>query len=618
MAFNFGAFASGAAKGYLTSKELEAREKEFALREEAAAREKAEYERKLKVDQLLAEASAPEAVADTGQTMTNVAGALPIAPQGGEYDTAEYRQAFTDALSKMTPAQQQATLRQYASALPQGVGGEAAIPSTGYAVPSKPAVSAIDLGKAVTYKGPDGQTYVTDKTRARTQEEVGNRFVELAGQSGSSLAMEKAMDFQAKQAQAAASKQALEAGGYTIKGLKRTEERAQAEDDLFAFSGNAYRLLQEQGPEAAAQALKEEYNTGKLHKDGQTADIVKNADGTSALVITDDKTKKVIASHPVNNESVDKAIEYMTFQRWSQMPQNYKEALNQKREDRKVKIEEGRLGLEGERVEIARKNLDYEVSRLGMEASKLSLMWEQFNLEVKNNPKKLEEIDAKIRNYNADAKYRNAMATAAKEKTGSWSVIGTDTDGAPISYNKNDGSTARPDGKPIKDVEFFKKITGEKAAKEPISNKDVLDFVEKNGDALSGIKDRNTGKELRVRDVPLSQQRQLAEDFFQKGTGSGGLPLPGEMKKPGEVSKTSALPVPTKSTDKPVYGNISTDLQQQTVNRLQALEVSLSQAQKEAQAAAASGDRARIIQAGSKLNEIEAQRNELARSPLLR
>jgi len=565
MGFNFGAFAGGVAKGglqtYSTLSEIEAKEKELALREEAAARERAEYERKLAVDQILKKAYAPEAAVGTGQTMSDVTSALPIAPKGGQYDTPEYREAFNSALSKMTPEQQQSTLRQYASAMPQGVGGEEAIPSTGYAVPSKPAVSAIDLGKAVTYKGENGETYVTDQARTRTQEEVANRFLELAGKSGSSLAMEKAMDFQAKQAQAAASKQSLEAGEYTLKGLKRTEERNKAEDELFAFSRNATALLQEKGPEAAAEALLKEYNTGPAHKDGQTASIVKNADGTSTLVITNDKTGKPVRTDPINYQSIDSAIEFMTFQRWSQMPQNYKEALGQKREDRKVKIEEGRLGLEGERVDIARKQLDYEASRLGMDASKLGLEWEKFNLEVKNNPKKMEEIDAKIRNYNADANYRNAAAKAAKEKTGSWSVIGTDTDGAPISYNKNDGTTARPDGKPIKDVEFFKKITGEKAvvAKEPVTNKDVLEFVEKNGDSFSGIKDKNTGKELRVREVPLSQQRQLAEDFYQKGTGSGGLPLPGEMKKPdaalpASANKTNAPPpkkqaIPLGSTD---------------------------------------------------------------------
>jgi hypothetical protein len=483
---------------------------------------------------------------------------------------------------------------------------------------STPARSAIDLGKAVTYKGEDGQTYVTDQARTRSQEEVGNRFVELAGKSGSSLAMEKAMDFQAKQAQAAASKQVLEAGEYTIKGLKRTEERAKAEDELSTWMSNTNTLLQDQGPKAAAESLVKEYNSGKAHKDGQTAQIVENSDGTSAVVIKNDKTGKIVETHPVDNASIDKAIQAMAFQKWAALPGNFQKALTERRENKKVDIEESRLGLEGERVNIARKQLDHEASRLGMEAGKLGLEWEKFNLEVKNNPKKMAEIDAKINSYNADATYRRAAAKAVGEKTGNWAVIGTDKDGAPISYNKNDGSAARADGKPIQDIDFFKKITGEKALKEPITNKDVLDFVEKNGDAPSGIKDKNTGKELRVREVPLSQQRQLAEDFYQKGAGSGGLPLPGEMKKPGEATNTSALPVTAKPTAKPVYGNISPELQQQTAAKLQALDISLSEAEREAQNAAASGNTALIIQAGNKLNALRANRDELSRSPMLR
>ena len=215
MGFNLGRFATGLAQGglqtYQTLSEIEQRKKELALREETAARERTEYERKLAVDKLLAEASSPEAMAGTGQSMSSVAGALPIAPKGGDYDNPQYRQAFTNALSKMTPEQQQSTLRQYGSAMPEGVGGAPA-QQGGMAGVSTPARSAIDLGKATTYRGDDGQIYVTDKTRTRTQDEIGERFMELAGKSGSSLAMEKAMDYKSKQTQIDASKQALKVG----------------------------------------------------------------------------------------------------------------------------------------------------------------------------------------------------------------------------------------------------------------------------------------------------------------------------------------------------------------------------------------------------------------------
>ena len=546
MAFKLGRFAAGLAQGglqtYQTLSEIEQRKKELALREEAAAREKTELERRLAVDELLAKASAPEATVGTGQSMSSVAGALPIAPKGGDYDNPQYRQAFTDALSKMTPEQQQSTLRQYASAMPQGVGGAPA-QQGGMRGVSAPARSAIDLGKATTYRGDDGQIYVTDKTRTRSQDEVGERFMELAGKSGSSLAMEKAMDYKAKQTQIATSEQALEVGGLNIKGLKRAEKRAKAEDDLFEFSGNAYKILQEQGPDAAAQVLKKEYNTGQFYQDGRTADIVNNDDGTSALVVTDDKTGKVVRSHPINDESIDKAIEYMTFKRWSQMPQNYKDALGQKREDRRVKIEEGRLGLEGERVEIARKQLGFEASRLGIDAGKLGLEWEKFNLEVKNNPKKLAEIDAKIRNYNADANYRNAAAKAAGEKTGNWAVIGTDTDGAPISYNKNDGSTARPDGKIIQDVEFFKKITGERAPKD---SKLIENLSKAYGEEIQAVRSPEEIESVK------KKYSDLGLDTGYVDPTKGNLPKSGEDLNPDAVEK-KAIDVPENKADLTKY-----------------------------------------------------------------
>jgi hypothetical protein len=227
MAFNLGRFAAGLAQGgiqtYMSLSEIEQKQKELALREEAAAREKTEFERKLAVDKILAEASAPEATVGTGQSMSSVAGALPIAPKGGQYDNPEYRQAFTSALSKMTPEQQQSTLRQYGSVMPEGVGGAPA-QQGGMAGVSTPARSAIDLGKATTYKGDDGQIYVTDKTRTRSQDEISERFMELAGKSGSSLAMEKAMDYEAKRTQALASKQALRVGEQSLEVGKQNLE----------------------------------------------------------------------------------------------------------------------------------------------------------------------------------------------------------------------------------------------------------------------------------------------------------------------------------------------------------------------------------------------------------
>lgn len=595
-----GSFAGGVARGMSAYQEQALREKELALREQAAAREEEKYQRERESQELLKKAYTPT---EGGVSTQEITGALPIGQRAGETGTTpEYRQKFQDVFSKLTPDQQAAVLKGYGSS--DTPGGKAA------AAAENPLLQAAQLGTTTVRKDTEGKTYAVQPL---SNDKAVDRYSQLAGAAGNTTAMKEAIDLKSKQQQ-------IESGEYTIKGLKRTEERNKAEDELAAWHTKTTAELQEKGPQAAAEILVKEYNTGKAHKDGQTAEIVNNSDGTSAIVLKNDKTGKIVETQPVNNASIDKAIQAMAFQKWSALPQNFEKGLNQRREDKKLDIEQSRLGLEGDRVKIAQAQLGYEASRLGMEAGKLGLEWEKFNLEVKNNPKKMAEIDAKIKNYNADANYRNAAAKAAGEKTGNWAVIGTDKDGAAISYNKNDGSAARADGKPIQDIDFFKKVTGEKAVKEAVSNKDVLDFVEKNGDAPSGVKDKNTGKELRVRELPLSEQRQAAEDFYQKGSGSGGMPSPDPkvMKKPGEAPSVSAIPVTAKPAAKPVYGNISPELQQQTAARLQALDISLSEAEKEAQAAAASGNTALIIQAGNKLNQVRTNRDELARSPLLR
>jgi len=506
MAFNLGAFASGAAKGYLSSKELEEREKDREMRQQAldiqkaqAAREEERYQQEREARELLKNAYTP----DTGGVSTqDITGALPIGQRAGETETTpEYRQAFQSAFGNLTPQQQAAVLQGYGSANTPGGQAAAAIPE----------LKAAQLGTTTVRKGEDGQTYAAQPLGER---EALVRYRQMAGASGNTAAMEKANQLYSQSLQ--------------TKQLERGEKRADKEDKFYDWLGNSQEMLLTKGPQATADVLAKEYNTGPDHKDGFTAKVIKNEDGSSVFTITNDKTGEVKSAYPVDDKNVGEAIKFMAFQKWSSLPGNFEKSLAETRENTK-------LGFEGRKVDI-------EASRLGMDAGKLGLEWEKFNLEVKNNPKKLAEMDAKIKNYNADANYRNALAKAAGEKTGNWAVIGTDKDGAPISYNKNDGSAARPDGKQIQDVEFFKKITGEKAAKEPITNKDVLDFVEKNGDAPSGIKDKNTGKELRVRELPLSQQRQAAEDFYQKGTGSGALPMPvvGEMKKPGEVPNAPA------------------------------------------------------------------------------
>lgn len=77
-----------------------------------------------------------------------------------------------------------------------------------------------------------------------------------------------------------------------------------------------------------------------------------------------------------------------------------------------------------------------------------------------------------------------------------------------------------------------------------VSNKDVLDFVEKNGDMASDVMDPKTGKPIPVRSLPLGEQRRIAVEFYT-GRATGGMPdLPkGGLKRPESAAAkpTSAL-----------------------------------------------------------------------------
>ena len=625
MGLNIGAlgnFAGGVAKGIsayqeqaLREKEQALREKEQALREQTASREEEKYQKEREAQQLLKDAYTP---AEGGVSTEDITAALPIGQRASETETTpEYRQAFQNTFSKLTPEQQAAVLKGYGSSATPG----------GQAAAKDPLLQAAQLGTTTVRKDANGQTYAVQPL---SSDKAVDRYSQLAGAAGNPIAMKEAIDLKAKQQQ-------LELGGYTLKGAQRTEARQKAEDELADWHTKTTTTLQEKGPQAAAEDLVKEYNTGKAHKDGQTAEIVKNSDGTSAVILKNDKTGEVVETHPIDNESLGKAIQAMAFQKWSALPQNFAAGLVERRENKKVGFEEKRVGFEekrvaqddrkidalfkqvgfeGERLELAKKQVEFEASKLGIDAGKLGLEWAKFNEEVKNNPKKMAEIDAKIKNYNADANYRNAAAKSMGEKTGNWQVIGVDKDGEPISYNKNDGKAARADGKPIQDVEIFKKITGEKAAKEPISNADMLKFLEQMGDAPSGIKDKNTGKDLRIRDLPLDQQKQSAEEFFQKGSGHSTLPAPNpaNMVKPG-ADKTTASALPVDS--RPRGQNVAPELQNQSSHKLYAAEIFLQEAQKEADAAVASGNQQAIITAGNKLNAARAARDAAASSPLL-
>lgn len=597
---------------------------------------------------------------DSGTARTDASGKVLLEGQSTPPAFTEAgRQELLAKLQALPPEQAAKALQAYQSMYTQPEGG-------------------VDIGKAALYKDANGQLMATDKTVARTPEQQMTRLQELAKQSGNPYALEKAMDLETKQKQNKMADLSLSKAKREEKYNDALEKLSDKQVKILGVLDDLSKTDLQGAPEIINGELKGFGLTAKfvpattVQSEEPTAFTPgKTALGSPAVVEVRDKKGNVVGSFGSMEEikgALDSHVEdynqKITEQVANLLPtaaerlkfrQDVKEmTIKQAQlglEGRRTKAEEDRVGLEGkrvdlegkrvdlegervkqedrkidalfqqvgfegERVEIAKEQLKHDSSRLGMDAGKLGLEWAKFNLEVKDNPKKMQLMDAQIKEYNASANYRNAAAKSLGEKTGNWSVIGVDKDGAPISYNKSDGKAARADGKPIQDIEIFKKITGEKAPKEPISNTDMLKFLEQMGDAPSGIKDKNTGKDLRIRDLPLDQQKQFAEEFFQKGNGQGGLPAPNvaNMPRPG-ADKTTASALPVDS--KPRGQNVAPELQNQSSHKLYAADIMLQEAQKEADVAAASGDQQAIITAGNKLNAARAARDAAASSPLL-
>jgi hypothetical protein len=659
MAFNLGRFAAGLAQGgiqtYTTLSEIEQKKKELALREEAAARERTEYERKLAVDKILAEASAPEATVGTGQSMSSVAGALPIAPKGGQYDNPEYRQAFINALSKMTPEQQQSTLRQYGSVMPEGVGGAPAQQGgmRGAAVPAR---SAIDLGKATTYKGDDGQIYVTDKTRTRSQDEIGERFMELAGKSGSSLAMEKAMDYKSKQTQIDASKQALRVGEQSLKvgeqnlelgaknlvladisiGAAKREQNYR--ENLDKFSERTLKTQEiletlpnvglKEAPALVNGALKDFGLTAKyIEPTGQ--DAIKQAIGKvqmGKVEVRDSKGKVVGIFNSVAD--IQGALNGQMEQYHNKIATELVQMLPNPADRIKFMNDARAFTLEKAKVDImARQAGASEVSAAAT---------------AKNADTSAAELEAKIKSglFPAQANQANAAATASNAAAiASRAHAGVYNNMVALSKKNAEAGEAM---KPY--IKQFEALTPEQQRGpegEAVLLKAATAAANKSGDITGLINALTKGKTAANKDSKLIEElgKKYAEDIQAARTPNeitainkkysdlgldtgyvdptkGTLPKVGENLNPDAGKNTEAIPKP-KVDSRPKVQNVDSELQIQARSKLYAADVFLKEAEKEAQAAAASKNTQTIIEAGKKLNAARAAREEAARSPFL-
>jgi hypothetical protein len=219
----------------------------------------------------------------------------------------------------------------------------------------------------------------------------------------------------------------------------------------------------------------------------------------------------------------------------------------------------------------------------------------------------------------ADA--NRAYGKAIGQKTGIWSMVGTDSDGQPVSYDRNTGSFARPDGKPVQDPSIFKKLTGERA---PVSPADINSFLEKQSGTVVRI-DERTKKPVTLGQLPLAEQRRIAMETLggPAAPATGGLPDAdgSKMVRPGQAApqaQPQAAALPTKSATPSTYGNIDPHMQREAAARVQALDAEIAQVEIRAAAAARSEDPRAIIQYGNVLNALRAQREQAASSPLLK
>lgn len=559
MAFNLGAFAGGLAKGgintYVTLQELEEKKKEREMREAADRRQAIEFEDRMREKEAVRSAAA-ESYGRIGKAALSgdLQADTGVGPQQAAALTVTSGDAAFDAADR---AQIADTLRQGA----QRAGQAAATPEA----------------KAIAAQYNPARPTMTKDMAA---DEYAKRLY-AAGLT------EKA--------------QAAEAGALNISSGKRAERYAQQQETALGFQQNVFDSLKQANGDIA-KVLEEHfvpiYNEGKLPgmNDGKTATIAKNAMGGNSIVLTDKKGNQEVMPADINT------LQFLTskvqdLMMTSSSPENYWRGKEDFRKNQELKLSERRV--------------DIEAEKLGVDKDTLKLNRDKFVEEQKLTPGRMAELDAKVRNYNADANYRNAMAKSASEKTGNWSVLGADTDGQPISYDKNTGNFARKDGKPIQDVTFFKKITGEREPK-PVPDK-ALEQLQKNyADEVSGAKTPDQMKAIQKKYSALGVNTGYVDPVAaaMKDAKPGSDPFAGGGKGGAVAAPASAIPLPTPAPA-PRYGNISSELQGPITDRIGGLDIEIERAMQTLRQQPSLAN-AQALQA------LRTQRDQLAASPLVR
>jgi hypothetical protein len=558
MAFNLGAFASGLAKGgigtYVTLQELEEKKKEREMREAADRRQAIEFEDRMREKESVRSAAA-ESYGRIGKAA--LSGDLQADTGIGPQQAAGLTNNSGDAFDAYDRAQIAETLRQNA----QRQGEVAATPEA----------------KAVAAQYNPARPTMTKEMAA---DEYSKRLY-AAGLT------EKA--------------QAAEAGALNISSGKRAERYAQRQETALGFQQNVLDSLKQANGDIA-KVLEEHfvpiYNEGKLPglDDGKTATIAKNAMGGNSIVLTDKKGKQEVLPADINTlQSLTSKVQDLMMA--SSSPENYWRGKEDFRKNQELKLSERRVGIEAE--------------KLGVDKDTLKLNRDKFAEEQKLTPGKIAESEAKVKNYNADANYRNSLAKSLGEKTGNWAVLGADTDGEPISYDKNTGNFARKDGKPIQDVTFFKKITGERDAK-PVPDKANEQLQKNYADEVSGAKTPEEIKAIQKKYSTLGVSTGYVDPVAaaMKDAKPGSDPFAGGGKGGTVAAPKAAIPMPTPAPV-PRYGNISQEVTGPITDRIGNLDIEIERAMQTLR-------QQPTPQNAQVLQTLRAQRDQLAANPLIR
>lgn len=551
MAFNLGAFAGGLAKSgadtYIRLLEMDERQKERALREAADRRQAIEFEDRMREKEAVKSAAA-ESYGRIGKAA--LSGDLQADTGVGPQQAAMLVNNSGDAFDTYDRAQLAETLRQNAQRQ-----GEVA------ATPEARAVAA--------QYNPARPTMTKDMAA----DEYSKRLY-AAGLT------EKA--------------QAAEAGALNISAGKRAERYAQQQETALGFQQNVLEDLKAANGDISKVLEKHfipMYNEGKLPglADGKTASMAKNATGGHSIIVTDKEGKQEVMPADISTlQMLTSKVQDLMMS--SSSPENYWRGKEDFRKNQELKISQEKLGVDKDTLQLNR---------------------EKFAEEQKLTPGKIAESEAKVKNYNADAAYRNAMAKSMGEKTGNWAVLGADTDGQPISYDKNTGNFARKDGKPIQDVTFFKKITGEREPK-PVPDEALKKLQQNYADEVSGAKTPEQIKTIQKKYSALGVSTGYVDPVAaaMKEAKISGDPFAGGGKGGVVSTPTSAIPLPTPAPA-PRYDNISPELQGPITDRIGNLDIEIERAMQTLR-------QQPTLQNAQVLQTLRAQRDQLAASPLVR